>query len=655
MSPLQPPAQLSSAYIEAFGEGYGKTELEAEEMAKDYGLQKLIEQLYVEVKSSAVLEEKLATIIQDGKVKERFESQYEKTIQTKSEMELLGVSYRTTERKKVGDQYYVKVQVYIEAEKAKQQLEAFLAIKLGKSLLDSKMIFSAKAIADKYEPFLSANTFPPKTAGELVQIVNDIKKRYDRVQNLIASINSAQVTDKKSALEVANYLNELFSMVNDLPPGSVDVDKLRPFLNDVKISIKGPQDVLLGEQVKLEIFVEPTQVKSLWVFGEQVETQDLLTLSEGTAVLSVVVKSNTSRVTVSLAGVVNATWTPGSVRVNPEILKTVYRTDDEMKILAGGTAKITSDQKLMRENALKDALVKTIKKAASELLIGSERELLDIPLDEYILTKVIGAIDYEISATGEYAGLYYVLVSSKIKKHDFENYIKEALKNAPVGFALVLTEGDKLGYFEPAIIDGLLSSGIKLVSKDFSRKILDVQAKSNLPPNVLAKVTALSAARYLIYVIVNSATTYLPDYKVYSVRTLITTQIIDTITGNILDTVRFEEVNTGATEQAALSKTTSGQKFKEYVYAIANSLRFENTQVFAAYKYTFVLERTIYGSILLDYLNAKYDKVRVVEKTDTKLIVEVENVPMADMEKFLSTVDALKIKKISDFNYQVTK
>uniref|UniRef100_A0A7V4KC48 LPP20 lipoprotein n=1 Tax=Fervidobacterium pennivorans TaxID=93466 RepID=A0A7V4KC48_FERPE len=655
ISPVQPPAQLSNAYIEVFGEGYGKTELEAEEMAKNNGLQKLIEQLYVEVKSSAVLKEKLTTMIQDGKVKEKFETQYEKTIQTKSEMELLGVSYRTTERKKVGNQYYAKVQVYIEAEKAKQQLEAFLAIRLGKSLLDSKMIFSAKAIADKYEPLLSANTFPPKTAEELIQIVNDIRRRYDRVQNLTASINSARVTDKKSALEVANYLNELFSMVNDLPPGSVDVDKLTPFLNDVKISIKGPQDVLLGEQVKLEIFVEPTQVKSLWVFGEQVEAQDLVTLSDGNAVLSVLVKSSTSKVTVSLAGMVNATWAPGSVRVNPDILKTVYKTDAELKILAGGTAKIISDQKLMRENALKDALVKTMKKAASELLIGSERELLDVPLDEYILTKVIGAIDYEISATGEYAGLYYVLVSSKIKKYDFENYIKEALKNAPVGFALVLTEGDKLGYIEPAIIDGLLSSGIKLVSKDFSRKILEAQVKSNLPPTVLAKVTALSAARYLIYVIVNSAATYLPDYKVYSVRTLITTQIIDTITGNILDTLRFEEVNTGATEQAALSKTTSGQKFKEYVDAVASSLRFENAQPIAVYKYTFVLERVIYGSILLDYLNANYDKVRVVEKTDTKLIVEIENVPMADMEKFLSTVDALKIKKISDFNYQVTK
>jgi hypothetical protein len=655
ISPVQPPAQLSNAYIEVFGEGYGKTELEAEETAKNNGLQKLIEQLYVEVKSSAVLKENLTTMVQDGKVKERFESQYERTIQTRSEMELLGVSYRTTERKKVGNQYYAKVQVYIEAEKAKQQLEAFLAIRLGKSLLDSKMICSAKAIADKYEPLSSANIFPPKTAQELVQIVNDIRRRYDRVQNLTASINSAQVNDKKSALEVANYLNELFSMVNDLPPGSVDVDKLKPFLNDVKISIKGPQDVLLGEQVKLEIIVEPTQVKSLWIFGEQVEAQDLVTLSEGTAVLSVLVKSNTSRVTVSLAGVVNATWAPGSVRINPDILKTVYKTDDELKILAGGTAKITSDQKLSHENALRDALVKTIKKAASELLVGSDRELLDVPLDEYILTKVIGAIDYEISATGEYAGLYYVLVSSTIKKYDFENNLKEALRNAPVGFALVLTEGDKLGYVEPAIIDGLLSSGIKLVSKDFSRKILEAQLKSNLPPNVLARVTALSAARYLIYVIVNSATTYLPDYKVYSVRTLITTQIIDTITGNILDSVRFEEVNTGATEQAALSKTTFGQKFKEYVNTIASSLKFENAQPFAVYKYTFVLERAIYGSILLDYLNAKYDKVRVVEKTDTKLIVEIENVPMSDMEKFLSAIDAVRIKKISDFNYQVTK
>jgi hypothetical protein len=34
ISPVQPPAQLSNAYIEVFGEGYGKTELEAEETAK---------------------------------------------------------------------------------------------------------------------------------------------------------------------------------------------------------------------------------------------------------------------------------------------------------------------------------------------------------------------------------------------------------------------------------------------------------------------------------------------------------------------------------------------------------------------------------------------------------------------------------------------
>lgn len=652
--PTQPIGQVESAYLEVFGEGYGKTEVEAEELARKNGLQKLIEQLYVEIKSTAVLKEKLTTVIADGRVKERLETQYEKTIQTKSEMELLGVMYKTTDKKKVGNQYYAKVQVYIEADKAKQQLEAFLAIKLGKSLLDSKMIFSAKAIADKYEPILSTNLLPPKTTEELVQVVKEIKKRYEKVQNLILSINSTQINDSKTALEVAYLINELLSMTNDLPPNSIDTNKLKLFLTDVKITLKGPQDVLIGEQVKLEISTE-SNVKSLWVYGDQVETQDLITLDDGRALLSVIIKSPNSKVTVSLAGLQNVTWSPGSIRVNPDILKTVYKTENELRLLAGGTAKIISDQKLMRENAIKDALIKTIKKAASELLAGSDRELLDVPVDDYILNKVLGAIDYEISATGEYAGLYYVLVSSSIKKDDFENYLKEALRNAPVGFALVLTEGDTLGYVEPAIIDGLISSGIKLVSKDFSRKILEAQAKSNLPPSVLGKMAALSAARYLLYVIVNNATTYLSEYKTYSVRTLITTQIIDTITGNIVAAPRFEEVNAGATEQAALSKTISGQKFKEYVSSIVSLLRFENVQPFITYKYTFILERSVYGSMLLDYLKAKFGEVKVVEKSDTKMVVEIENVGMNEIENFFKTIDALKFKKISDYNYQVTK
>jgi len=654
-STVQPPLQLSNEYIQAFGEGYGKTELEAEEAAKNNGLKNLTEQLYVQVKTSSELREKLTTKIQDGKVKERFESQYEKTIQTKTDFELTGVTYRLTDRKKSGNQYYAQVQVYIDAQRAKQLLEAYFAINLCKTLVDNKMIFTAKSIVDKYEPLVASNQFPPKIAEELTNIIFQIKGKYERVQGLVKNINSTKVKDMQSALDTADLVNQLFAVAGDLPNGTIDTERLREHLKDVKIVVSGPKDVLIGEQVKLEVSVEPSVVKSLVIFGEEVETQDLVTLQNGSALLSAVVKSPTSKVIISLAGIIDAVWAPGSVTQNPDILRTMYKDENEVRILAGGTAKIVSDQKIMRENALKDALVKTVKKVASELFAGNDRELLDIPIDDYILNKVLGNIDYEISATGEYGGLYYVLVSSRISKRDFETYVKDALKNAPAGFAMVLTEGDTLGYIEPALIDSLISSGIKLVSKDFSRKVLETQAKSNLPPTVLAKMTALSAARYLLYVTVNNSSAYLSDYKVYSVRTLITTQIIDTITGNIVAAPRFEEVNTGATEQAAISKTTSSQKFKDYINTLVSLLKFENVAQDVVYKYTFILERAIYGSMLLDYLNAKFSNVKVIEKTDTKVVVEIENVSTTDLEKYFSGIDTLKFKKISEYNYQVTK
>lgn len=72
------------------------------------------------------------------------------------------------------------------------------------------------------------------------------------------------------------------------------------------------------------------------------------------------------------------------------------------------------------------------------------------------------------------------------------------------------------------------------------------------------------------------------------------------------------------------------------------------------FRYTFVLERAVYGSMLMDYLNAKYAGIKVVEKADTKLVIET-NVDMNTLEAFFKTIDALKIKKISDYNYQVTK
>ena len=85
-----------------------------------------------------------------------------------------------------------------------------------------------------------------------------------------------------------------------------------------------------------------------------------------------------------------------------------------------------------------------------------------------------------------------------------------------------------------------------------------------------------------------------------------------------------------------------------------DSLNFENVQTKKVFRYTFVLERAVYGSMLMDYLNAKYEGIKIIEKADTKLVIET-NVDMNTLETFFKTIDALKIKKISDYNYQVTK
>jgi len=312
-STVQPPLQLSNDYIQAFGEGYGKTELEAEEAAKNNALKNLTEQLYAQVKTSSELREKLTTTIQDGKVKERFESQYEKAIQTKTDFELTGVTYRLTDRKKSGNQYYAQVQVYIDAQRAQQLLETYFAINLGKTLVDNKMIFTAKSIVHKYEPLIASNQFPPKIAKELTNIISQIKGKYERVQGLVKNINSTEVKDMQSALDTADLVNQLFAVAGDLPNGTIDTERLREHLKDVKIVVSGPKDVLIGEQVKLEVSVEPSVVKSLVIFGEEVETQDLVSLQNGSALLSAVVKSPTSKVIISLAGIIDAVWAPGSV------------------------------------------------------------------------------------------------------------------------------------------------------------------------------------------------------------------------------------------------------------------------------------------------------------------------------------------------------
>lgn len=652
--PVQQPLPANVKYMKGIGEAYGNTELEAEELAKRNALANLSEQLYVDVQAITKLRDQLTQVVVGNEIKERLQTEYQKTIETKSQFEFVDVIYKTLDKKISGGRYYAKVEANVEEENTKMTFETYVSLKLASTLVDGKLLFSAKKILDRYEPMVSKYKFPPNISQEIGLHISKIKLRYSEADGLIKNINSKQVTDTKSAIDVAQLINTLDAIATDLPEGTIDREQLRPFLKDISIEISGPVEMIIGEQVTLQVKVNNPQVTLLRVINTKVDGQDLLSLKDGNGMLSGVIKALDSKISLSLGGIVNATWAPGKVSVNPDLLRITYRDKNSLKIIAGGSSRPTTDAKLTRDKAVRDALVKIIRKAAAEVLIGQDRDLLDVPIDDYIVNKVISSMDYEITATGEYQGLYFAVVSATVDKKRFEEDIKDALRKAPTGFALLIVEGDSLGYIEPTMTSKIVDAGIKLVSKDFSRKILEEQQRLGYNISTLGKLSALSAARYVLYVKANVTSAWVSDYNVYSVRILATTQIIDTITGNILSAPQFEDVNSGATAQAAASKIVNGQKFLDYVQQIVNSLNFENVEIKKVYRYTFILERATYGSMLMDYLNAKIAGIKILEKADTKLVIET-NVSPIELENFMKSIDTLKIKKISENNYQVTR
>lgn len=654
--PSQPsifPANVK--YMKGVGEAYGNTEIEAEEAAKRNALANLSEQLYVDVQTVTKLKEQLTQVTVNNEIRERLQTEYRKTIETKSQFEFVDVIYETVDKKISRGRYYAKVEAKVEEENAKMTFEIYISLKLASTLVDGRLVFSAKKILDRYEQMLSKYKIPPSILQEIGIYIAKIKERYHETENLIESIKSKQIVDTKSAIDVAQLINRLDAIAMDLSDGIINKDLLRPFLKDITIEITGPNELIIGEQATLQIKTNNAQVTLLRVINEKVDGPELVSLKDANGVLSGIVKATDSKVTLSLGGIVSATWAPGKVSVNPDLLRVSVREKDTLKIIAGGSSRITADVKSTRDKAVKEALIKIIRKATAEVLIGEDRTLLDVPVDDYIVDKVISSMDYEITATGEYQGLYFAVVSATINKKRFEEDIKDALKKARAGFALLIVEGDNLGYIEPAMISKIVDAGIKLVSKDFSKKILEEQQRLGYNTAVLGKLSALSAARYVLYAKANVTSAWVSDYNVYSVRMLLTLQVIDTLSGNIISVHPFEDVNSGATAQAAASKIVNGEKFLNYMQQIINSLNFESVEIKKIYKYTFILERATYGSMLMDYLNAKFSGIKVLEKIDTKLVIETEVSPI-ELENFIMKgVDTLKIRKISEGNYQVTR
>lgn len=188
----------------------------------------------------------------------------------------------------------------VDAENAKATFETYVSAKLAESLLDSKMIFGAKKIADRYDPMLQHYKFPPKISQEVGSALARVKSAYANIERMLKNINSQIVNDKRSALKVAGMINELEAYVVDLPDGVIDRERLRRYLQDVQIEIHGGDEAFLGEQIKLTVQTSDPEVLSLRVSGEKIEAPSLVNLRAGTSDFSCVVKAIDSKLTVSL-------------------------------------------------------------------------------------------------------------------------------------------------------------------------------------------------------------------------------------------------------------------------------------------------------------------------------------------------------------------
>ncbi|MGC8955954.1 MAG: hypothetical protein ACP5JS_07690 [Fervidobacterium sp.] len=306
-SQTQQPQQIPPNYLKGVGEAYGKSEIEAEEFAKKNALINLSEQLYVEVNSEAKLKDQLTQLIVNNQVKERFQSEYEKTIQSKTEFEFVDAIYKVVDRKVADGKYYVKAGAYVDSDVAKQTLEVLISLKIGNSLLNSKIIYTANKIVEKYEPLLVRYKFPPKVSEKLSTIISLIKNKYNLVRTLVNNINKIEIADKQSAIKVAQMISELDAMVIDIPDKLIDRERLRPYLDGIFVNFTGPSEAIVGEQVSISIKVNSNNVTPLKVSGDGVEAPDLVSLQEGVGVLSRIVNSTNAKFSVSLDGVISST------------------------------------------------------------------------------------------------------------------------------------------------------------------------------------------------------------------------------------------------------------------------------------------------------------------------------------------------------------
>lgn len=316
------------------------------------------------------------------------------------------------------------------------------------------------------------------------------------------------------------------------------------------------------------------------------------------------------------------------------ILSSIFSFALNVKIIDKNTIEVTTEGmgaiindnlKLARDSAIKDAQRQAVEKGIGVAILGETYVENAIPISSRILTSSQGIVkEFEVLEESHDESFYYVTIKAKVLKAVVEETISDILKSIGDPVALLLFIDDKYDYASFYIENNLIKLGLKLVSEDFSKEILDNDVYKEkakiLDKDTLKKLAMLSLANYIIVGDVRYSEKYVDDYDIWSVRTLIKTEIIKADNGQIIDAPIMEEVNTGATKETAISKTMKNdlpEYTEKIVEKIVNDFGALESRQFTL---TFSIKKGSQFFALEDFLNEHgFENVKMVKREKSKV------------------------------------
>ncbi|ABR30317.1 hypothetical protein SU69_02335 [Thermosipho melanesiensis] len=595
-------------FIGAFGEGYAESEGLSEEIARKEALKKISEQIFVEVKSDTTLYETLNQVTKDEKIKEEVETKLESVVKTTTNIELVNVDFTLVDKKYKNGKYYTKVLGLIDKETALNTYKVYFAVKLGQVLLKDKMIFSAQKLVEEYSELLEKKRekLPANMFSELSKIVSNIKLEWRKVNNIYNQLSEKNVSNIVEALKLLESIDRIKDIARDFPNEKLVTlqNKAKPFIKDINIKIEGPNKVSVGMRIDLIVKLTP-KVDSivLKVNSKNANFPNSISLKDGEGQISGIVKDTEMEVEFSLGGLLSKKFVPGTVQ------ESGISSQDIGKIIRIAVEGVDID----RNKAIEKGLTLAVKKAVGILFSEDVNLLLSLPVDSELIDALMGVLQYEIVNEALKNGSYHLVMNVSFKKEEFKKLLKEVIENKPTGYAVLVVNNDEYGYIEPYFEEKLINLGINLVSKEYSKKLVGYNN-----PSVLSKLALLSAAKYVINVKVSYGEKYLQDYDLWSVRILLSVQLIDTFTGKILKSLTFEETRAGATKQSALSKVLNSDKFNIFIENLVGMLKSNEGKINEKISLVFKVSRSTFVLVLKDYLKEIFESVTLIRKTDNE-------------------------------------